>query len=71
MIASFAVAVFDRRGRPDSTFGSGGLVVTSIGSRAEGRGLALLAGGDIVLAGISDVPNTWQRDFALARYDRK
>ena len=71
VIASFAVAVFDRRGRPDSTFGSGGLVVTSIGSRAEGRGLALLAGGDIVLAGFSDVPNTWQRDFALARYDRK
>ena len=67
---SFAVAVFDRHGRPDSTFGSGGAAVTSIGSRAEAKGLALLAGGGIVLSGFSDAPNRNQRDFALARYVR-
>jgi uncharacterized delta-60 repeat protein len=68
---SFAVAVFDRHGQPDSTFGSGGIAVTGIGSRAEARGLALLAGGDIVLSGFSDAPNRRQRDFALVRYDRR
>lgn len=68
---SFAVARFDRRGRIDATFGSGGFAVTTIGSRAEANALALLPGGDIVVAGFAEQVGLFWWDFALARYRGK
>jgi len=69
-VSMFAVAAFDRRGWPDRSVGAGRIAVTGIGARAEGRGVAVLHGGDVVLAGFTDASDAWQRDFALVRYER-
>ncbi len=54
-------------GTPDSSFGSGGLVLTNLGSTVDNAGgLLLQADGKIVLAGTSAINGTPQ--FALARY---
>jgi len=65
----FALVRYDENGDPDSTFGIGGKVVTSIGEGTsdEAFALAIQADGKIVVAGSSrDGANT---NFALVRYD--
>lgn len=66
----FVAARYDRQGRLDPTFGSDGTVTTTIGTRAEAKAMVALPGGDVVLAGFAELPQTrW--DFALVRYEGK
>src|ERR1051326_8840992 len=53
-------------GELDTTFGTGGIVITDFGSRARCYGLAVQRDGKIVVAGWAS--NGSNRDFALARY---
>jgi uncharacterized delta-60 repeat protein len=64
---TFAVARLDGAGRPDSEFGSAGLVTTSFdGYAAYAQGAAIQTDGKIVVAGYTgEVSN---EDFAVARY---
>jgi uncharacterized delta-60 repeat protein len=64
----FGVIRFNRRGHLDEAFGTNGSTVTLIGSRAEPHAIAMQPGGRVVLAGFMDLPDTWEQDFALARY---
>jgi uncharacterized delta-60 repeat protein len=67
----FVLARLGRDGRPDRSFGEGGMVTTGFGARARGNARAILTepGGAAILAGslgASYVVNG--RGFALARY---
>lgn len=63
----FALARYDSNGSLDASFGSGGIVTTTIGSGfAEAHALALQPDGKIVVAG--NASNGSNQDFAVARY---
>jgi uncharacterized delta-60 repeat protein len=65
--SAFATARYNADGSPDSTFGSGGIVKTSISTTASNSSaVALQADGKIVVAG--DASNGTKYNFALARY---
>lgn len=64
---SFAVARYNSNGSLDTTFGSGGTVITPIGASASAQGLVALAGGELVAGGYA-TDASYHRDFALARY---
>jgi uncharacterized delta-60 repeat protein len=64
--SSFALLRFNADGSLDASFGSGGWVMTPIGSSASGHALALQPDGELVLAGYSSVGAT--HEFALTRY---
>ena len=62
----FALARYHSEGSPDTTFGSGGVVITDFfGADDFARGLALQNDGKIVVAGYTTGTYT---DFAIARY---
>ena len=64
----FALARYTAAGALDPTFGSGGTVITSIGSSHDyASGVALQPDGKIVVAGYG-YTNLSYTDFALARY---
>ncbi|MFN3564715.1 MAG: WD40 repeat domain-containing protein [Burkholderiaceae bacterium] len=64
----FALARYNADGSLDTTFGSGGKVVTAIGAGTdEAYAIALAPDGKIVVAGVSR--NGTKFDFALARYN--
>ncbi|MFZ5538249.1 MAG: WD40 repeat domain-containing protein [Pseudomonadota bacterium] len=64
----FALVRYNTDGTLDPTFGSGGKVVTAIGTSHDyALALALAPDGKIVVAGYSD--NGADADFALARYN--
>jgi len=63
----FAIARFTAAGRPDTTFGTGGRVITDFaGGFDDARALVVL-GGKLVAAGSATTSSG--PDFALARYD--
>ena len=67
----FALARYNRDGSLDTTFGSGGKVLTDFsgtGSVDAARALVLQPGGKIVAGGLSTALGS--TTFALARYDR-
>ena len=65
----FALARYNSDGSLDSSFGSGGKVVTPIGNQDESAGdIAIQADGKIIIAGYSINANSLV-DFALARYN--
>jgi uncharacterized delta-60 repeat protein len=49
--AAFGVTRYNADGSPDTTFGAGGVVVTTIAGDTQADGIALGAGGTIVVAG--------------------
>ena len=62
----FALARYHSDGKPDTTFGSGGVVITDFfGSVDAALGLALQKDGKIVVAGYTKGKTS---DIALARY---
>jgi uncharacterized delta-60 repeat protein len=63
----FATARYNIDGSLDSTFGSGGIVTTSIESSGKSAGVALQSNGAIVVAGHTSFTGT-QNVFAVARY---
>lgn len=71
----FFVARYTSRGNLDTSFGGGkGYTITPFGDfRDQANGLALLSGGKILLAGVSDQApagnSPSDEDFALARYN--
>ena len=66
---AFLVARFEADGGLDGRFGAGGIVLTPFESGpAEARGVALLPGGAVVVAGLSQGTNL-DGHVALARYD--
>jgi uncharacterized delta-60 repeat protein len=68
--SSFALTRYTPDGALDTSFGTGGTVVTAIGSNALVYGMALQPDGKIVLAGkaVSVVGGSAATAFALARY---
>jgi uncharacterized delta-60 repeat protein len=65
----FAVVRYNPDGSLDSTFGSGGIVTTFIGTNgSQGNAVALQPDGKIVLAGYS-IPATGDQAVALVRYN--
>lgn len=68
--SSFALARYARSGQLDTTFGTGGKVVTSFGNNTAWiSALAIQADGKIVAAGNnSSNPQQAANDFAVARY---
>lgn len=68
-ISAFALARYNSDGSPDTTFGSGGEVMTTFsGNGDSANGVAIDGTGKIVAAGVSAGVNTGN-DFALARYN--
>ena len=66
--SDFAVARFDGSGTLEPGFGSGGFATVDFSGRSDrAAALARTAGGDIVLAGVSEVDR--DSDFALAEID--
>jgi len=64
----FAVVRYNTNGSLDTSFGTGGIVTTPIGSSGdEGRSVVLQSDGKIVAAGYSD--NGTNNDFAVVRYN--
>ncbi|NUS31118.1 MAG: DUF11 domain-containing protein [Streptomyces sp.] len=63
----FAVARYNSDGSPDTTFGTGGSVLTPFPGGGSGYDLALQPDGRIVVAGDTGGPSG-PNDFALARY---
>lgn len=64
---SMRVVRYNNDGSLDSTFGSGGIVTTSIGTYAKAWTVALQADGKILVAGRSGT--VFQSDFTLVRYN--
>lgn len=64
----FALTRYDRNGRLDTSFGSGGKVTTDFfGDRDGGSAIAIQSDGQLVVAGTAFNGST-KNDFALARY---
>ena len=59
----FALTRHNSNGSIDNTFGSGGVVTTSIGAASDATAIAIQADGKIVVAGQA------QQHFALSRYN--
>ena len=68
--SDFAVVRYRKDGSLDRRFGSGGRVLTDLGSSSSdaAHGVALRPGGRIVVAGVSDAGGS--SDFAVVRYRR-
>jgi uncharacterized delta-60 repeat protein len=64
----FAVARYTASGMLDTSFGSGGKVVTNLGATDGAVGVALDASGRIVVAGFSDQGGARGYDLAVVRY---
>lgn len=63
----FALARYDLKGRPDSTFGTDGLLTTAVGESNDlATAVALQSDGKIIAAGWSSKDT--DNDFALVRY---
>ncbi len=67
----FAVARYNANGRLDATFGTGGEVLTGFGDdiSATAAGVAIAPGGKVVVAGSITDPDTFNNDFAVARFN--
>ena len=67
---NFALAGYTYHGAPDIHFGEGGVVVTPVGSRADGASAVVVQPdyGKILAAGYTNISGT-NDDFALVRYD--
>src|SRR5207249_4994361 len=68
----FALARYDSDGALDTTFGSGGRVVTDLGGNGgndEAFALVVQPDGRVVAAGASTAAGSLDFDFALARYN--
>ncbi len=69
--ADFALARYNANGSLDTTFGTGGKVLTAFaGALAQATSLAIQADGKLVAAGSTLVQSTNVSQFALARYNR-
>ncbi|GGJ53750.1 hypothetical protein [Deinococcus roseus] len=69
--ADFALVKYTATGSRDTTFGTGGKVLTNMGTGAAadgGNALAVQSDGKIVVAGFT-TSSTSGKDFALARYN--
>lgn len=69
----FALARYNSDGRLDTSFGTGGMVITSAGADGRATAVALQADGKIVMAGSASKRTGFDQgidsDFALARYN--
>ena len=63
-----ALVRYTARGRPDSSFGSGGKVLTDLGGSDAASAVALQRDGKIVVAGFTGDENMESGRFALVRY---
>jgi uncharacterized delta-60 repeat protein len=71
-IKDFALARYNTNGTLDSSFGTGGKVITPVSSLADGAGaVAIQSDGKIVAAGYSNsgTASAVNRDFTLLRYN--
>ena len=68
----FALVRYDRNGKLDTSFGSGGKVLTNIGGASSDAALAVAVepNGKIVAAGHTGTAPFTDFDFALVRYNR-
>jgi uncharacterized delta-60 repeat protein len=67
---NMALARYNSNGKLDTTFGNGGEVTTSVGADLSAAvGVAIQSNGKIVVAGTATDPDTFNNEFALARYN--
>ncbi|MCX6980578.1 MAG: choice-of-anchor D domain-containing protein [Verrucomicrobia bacterium] len=67
-IGNFALVRYNASGTLDATFGTGGKVITPVGSgNANGNSVILQSDGKIVVAGFAQIGTKY--NFALVRYD--
>jgi uncharacterized delta-60 repeat protein len=64
--SDFVLAGYGLDGTLDASFGDGGVAITDLGANESGAGLALTAGGNVVVAGSSYAGT--DSNFALVRY---
>ncbi|MCG3155068.1 MAG: hypothetical protein DKINENOH_01670 [bacterium] len=64
----FALARYTNSGMLDASFGSSGLLTTTLGSEAGAKAVALQDDGRMVVAGIASAGSATGHDFALVRY---
>ena len=67
--AGWYLARYNANGSLDSTFGTGGLVVTGLSSSDAWTGAVAESDGKIVLGGFSDPGTSTGTDFTVARYN--
>ena len=67
MVDDFALAQYDRHGRLDTSFGTGGLVITDFGGAEDASAVAIMPGGGIVAVGTTGYERQ-ALDFAIAAY---
>ncbi len=66
----FAVVRYDTDGSLDTSFGSGGKMITQAGSRDDwGYAVAIQSDSKIVVAGCARTLGSFNQDFTLVRYD--
>jgi uncharacterized delta-60 repeat protein len=69
-VSDFALARYNADGTLDTTFGSGGKVVTDFfGGNDRGNVMAMQSDGKIVVAGNAFIDSANRSDFALVRYN--
>jgi uncharacterized delta-60 repeat protein len=66
--SNIAVVRYNADGSPDPSFGSGGIVTTSIGGGEQASGVAVQSDGKIMVAGHTYNGNQSHYDIALVRY---
>ena len=67
-VAGFALVRYNTNGSLDSSFGTNGTVITTIGSLSTAQDVAIQTNGKIVAAGRSQLPGAFS-DFTLTRYN--
>jgi uncharacterized delta-60 repeat protein len=69
---NFALARYNSNGSLDSSFGTGGKLLTSFGADTPvtAVGVAIQPNGAIIVAGSANDPDTFNDEFALARYSK-
>lgn len=67
-VASFGLIRFNTNGRPDSSFGTAGKLITSFGGTDNANAITLQKDGKIVVAGTTQ-DAVYNTSFALARYN--
>jgi uncharacterized delta-60 repeat protein len=67
-VRKFVLARFNPDGTPDSTFGSGGSVLTTVGDAKTALVSALAVQGDGKIVAVGTAGDHGQSDFAVARY---
>lgn len=69
ILSAFTLVRYNTDGTMDGTFGSGGIVTTSLGTQTSGKSIAIQDDGKIVVAGWANSGASLYYNFSLVRYN--